>query len=58
MELPAALVTALHAVDHELLSALPDAPVRPDRVRPRRTRAVRRAFAAGLVRAAHVIAPA
>ncbi|WP_306211731.1 hypothetical protein [Actinoplanes sp. RD1] len=58
MELPAALITAVHAVDHELHSALPDAPVRPDRTRPRRTRVVRKAVAAGLVRAAHVIAPA
>lgn len=58
MEMPAALVTAVNGVGHELTSALPDAPVVPYVEKPQRTRAAREALARSLVRAADAVRPA
>ncbi|GHJ18113.1 MULTISPECIES: hypothetical protein [unclassified Micromonospora] len=55
MEMPAAFVTAVNAVDFEFASARPDAPVVPYVEKPPRTRAVRAAVARRLARVAKVV---
>ncbi|WP_282286009.1 hypothetical protein [Micromonospora sp. WMMD998] len=55
MEMPAAFVTAINAVDYEFASARPDAPVVPHVEKPRRAKVVRAAVAKRLVRAARVV---
>jgi hypothetical protein len=58
MEMPAAFVTAVNAVEFEFNSARPDAPVVPYVEKPRRTRLFRRSLAKGLNLAVRVVKPA
>ncbi|GIE83362.1 hypothetical protein Aph02nite_93120 [Actinoplanes philippinensis] len=58
MNFPVALVTAVTATRDNVGSARPGAPVVPDTERPRRARTIRAGVARGLIRVAHVIAPA
>ncbi|GAB3056294.1 hypothetical protein [Micromonospora schwarzwaldensis] len=55
MEMPAAFVTAVNAVDYEFASARPNAPVVPHVEKPQRTRFVREALARRLTRAAKAV---